>query len=216
MGIWPIWNHHDEMQKWNIGSWVGWNWMIDVVWPILIIQVKQFKSMIWPRIWHLMASHRPKTWVMWVWNPIACSYSSTWCGSTQQEYLESQIMSRPWSWKTYELGKFMIVGKTTCGWCTLLTIIKGGWSSCHTACGMHLESKMAPIVRPLHCGTKWYVHCNKSSDVKLVHDQRNQCAWDPFDVVSIKIGLPNQTWTCCHPTKTCGHESPNGGTFSKR
>jgi hypothetical protein len=163
-----------------------------------------------------MASHRPKTWVMWVWNPITRSYSSTWHGSTQQEYLESQIMSRTSSWKTYELGKFMIVGKIACGCPTLLTIIRVGWSSRHTIRGMHLESNMAPIVRPLHYGTKWYVHCNKSSDVKLVHDQHNQCAWDPIDVMSIKIGLPNQTWTCWHPTKTCGHESPNEWPFSKR
>jgi len=31
-----------------------------------------------------------------------------------------------------------------------------------------------------------------------------------------KIGLPNQTWTYCHATKTCGRESFNEGTFSKR
>jgi hypothetical protein len=65
-----------RMKYWVMGGWELNDWCCFAN-PRLIIQARQFKSMIWPRIRCLMASHRPKTWVMWVWNPIASSYSST-------------------------------------------------------------------------------------------------------------------------------------------
>jgi hypothetical protein len=88
---------------------------------------------------------------------IACSHPSTW-GSTQQE---SQTIIGPTSWKTCELGKVIIVNKATREWFTLLTMAKGGWSSCYTTHDMHHESKMAFTMKSLGCDAKSYVHYNK-------------------------------------------------------
>ncbi len=152
---------------------------------------------------------------MWVRNPIACSCSLV-LGSTQPEYFESQTMLGPSSQNACGPRKLMIMGKATLSQPTLLTMARGGRSSCCTTCDVHLESKMASAMKPSSYGTKSYGHCNKSSGVNLVHNQRNQYAQDPTNVISTKIGLPNQTYICYHATKTCGCELPNGRTFSQR
>jgi hypothetical protein len=51
--------------------------------------------------------------------------------------------------KRCELGKSIIMGKTILVWPTLLTMVRGGQSSCHTACDMCPRSKMASTMRPL-------------------------------------------------------------------
>jgi hypothetical protein len=108
------------------------------------------------------------------------------------------------------------MGKATYGWPTLLTMARGGQSLSCTTCDMHFESKMASIVRPLGRGIKSYTHCNKLNGVMLVHIHYIQYAWNPTNVVSTKIGLPNHTWIWCHTIKFCNFESFNGGTFPKR
>jgi hypothetical protein len=72
-----------------------------------------------------MAFDRLKTLVVWVWNPITRSHSST-LDSTQQKYHECKIMLGPSSQKTCELGKFIIMGKATFGWPTLFTMARNG------------------------------------------------------------------------------------------
>ncbi len=96
----PRWNvRGDKKEKCEAN---GWELNIDIV-------HEQFKST-WSKIWHLMVFNRPKTYVMCIWNPITHFLFIT-LGSTQQEYLKSQIMLRPSSWKACEVGKFMVLGK---------------------------------------------------------------------------------------------------------
>jgi hypothetical protein len=114
-------------------------------------------------------------------------------GSTQSEYFESQTMLGPSSQNAYAPRKIIIMGKATHGWPTLLKMARDGRSLCRTTCDMHLESKMAFTMKPSSYGTKSCGNCNKSNGTNLVHNQHNQYVQDPTNVISTKIGLPNQT-----------------------
>jgi hypothetical protein len=148
--------------------------------------------MTWPRTWHLITFDMPKTWAMWVWNPITCSCSSVFRFHPIKMFWIQNRLLGPSSWKACELRKFIFMGKIVHGWLTFLTMARGGWSSCCMTCDLHFESKMTSIVRPLNHNTKSHAPCNKCG-VMLVHC--NQWTQNPNDVASTKIGLPNQTWT---------------------
>jgi hypothetical protein len=92
-------------------------------------------------------------------------------------------------------GKLMMVGNVTRGQPTFLTMPRGGRSSCCTTWDMCPRSKMASVIKLLGHGTKWYVHCNNSGGVILVHNHYNQCAWDCTDATSTKMGWLNQPWS---------------------
>ncbi len=156
----------------------------------LITHVIEFKSMTWPRKHLLMASDKPTRWVLWVWNPITCSCLST-LGSIQHECCESQIMPRPSSWKTCETRKFMMVGNVPRGQPTFFTMPKGSWSSCCTTWDTCPIAKMASTIKLLGHSTKWYVRCNNSNGVMLVHNHYNRCAWNRTNATSTKMGWPN-------------------------
>jgi len=78
-----------------------------------------------------MAFDKPKTNVESIWNPIA-DFHSLALGFAQHKCLVSQIMPKPSSQKTCETKKFMIMGKVAHVWPTLLTMARGGQSSCQT------------------------------------------------------------------------------------
>ncbi len=80
-----------------------------------------------------MALNKPKTIMELIWDPITCFHSlALTLGSTQHKCLVSQIMPKPSSQKTCETKKFMIISKVAHVWPTLLTMARGGQSSCQT------------------------------------------------------------------------------------
>ncbi len=70
--------------------------------------------------------------------------------------------------KKCELGKFIIMGKATLVWPTLLTMVIDGQSSRHTTCDMCLKSKIAATMKPLVVVFN-HMFIAKSSGVMLVH-----------------------------------------------
>ncbi len=125
-------------------------------------------------------------------------------------HVKTIILKNMWNWNAQDGGQ-------CCLWSAhLFTMPRGGWSSCCTTWDTHPKSKMASTIRLLGHGTKWYVCCNNSGGVILVHNHYNQCAWDRTSATSTKMGWPNQPWTWSHAIKTYSRESPKGWTFSKR
>jgi hypothetical protein len=136
-------------------------------------------------------------------------------GSTQQEYLKSQIVLRPSSWKACEVGKLMVLGKAM--------VSPHCWQWQKAVHDHHVALVVMCVLNQkwlhgetLGQGTKSYANCNKLSGVISVHIHNKWWVWDPIDATSTKIGLPNQTLTWCHATKTYNHESFNGETFSTK
>jgi len=71
-----------------------------------------------------MAFDKPKTCVVLIWNCNTLSFFNI--GFFPTRMFGIQNILGPLSQKTYEPGKFMIVGKTPYDWPTLLTMARGG------------------------------------------------------------------------------------------
>ncbi len=112
--------------------------------------------------------------------------------------------------------KLKIVGRAACGRPTLLTIAKSGRSSWRTTHEWHLGSNMSSTKHVDDLRMSSYACWITSGGVKLVHIHQNQWAHEPTEVTSTNIGWQIQALIYCHPTKTIGLESPNGGTFSNK
>jgi hypothetical protein len=65
-------------------------------------------------------------------------------------------------------------------------------------------------------GMSSYVRWITFDGARLIHIHRNRWACELTEVTSTYIGLLIQALIYCHPTKTVGLESPNGGTFSNK
>jgi hypothetical protein len=157
----------------------------------------------------------PCTAMVLVQNPMARSFSSTLGSSTLDEW-EFQIIPRAPFLNAWECGKLNNVSKAIHGRPTLLTTTKGDWSSWWTMHEWRLGSNMSSTKHVGDLGMNTYVHWNTSSGARLVHIHWNQWVREPIEVTSICTSLSIQGLIYCHPTKTVGLESPNGGTFSNK
>lgn len=95
----PRWNvRGDKKEKCEVN---GWEFNIDIV-------HEQFRST-WSKTWHIMVLIGQNLCNVHM-EPHSTFLFIT-LGSTQQEYLKSQIVLRPSSWKACEVGKLMVLGK---------------------------------------------------------------------------------------------------------
>jgi len=116
----------------------------------------------------------------------------------------------------HDNGKFKNVGMVVHGWPTLLTTSKGGQSSWRTTHEWHPRSNMSSTKHVGDLGMSSYARWITFGGARLIHIHRNRWARELIKVASTYIDLLIQALIGCHPAKTVGLESPNGGTFSNK
>jgi hypothetical protein len=148
-------------------------------------------------------------------NPMAHSLSFALGSSILDEWGSQIIPGGPFlnAWKC---GKLKNVGRAIRGRPTLLTITRGGWSSWWTTYEWNFRSSMSSTKHVGDLGMNSYAHWITFSGTRLIHIHRNQWACEPIKTTPTCTSSLIQVLICCHPDKTIGLESPNGGTFSNK
>ncbi len=126
-----------------VGGWELNNWCC-LANPKVITQMEQFKSMIWPRTFYLMAFDKPKIWVVWVWSPIASMFPPINMGFHPPRIPNhdwTNILENMWTWKThnYDQCHSWMVHLVENGKRWLIIMLYHSWHALWIQNGIHNE-----------------------------------------------------------------------------